>query len=156
MAGTQAWMMRSWLSIPIWLWISINGGALVAGMIICVSTLFLVSKLFLPLFLNSLYFGLALWTVPSVTISVTISLIQWLVLRERVIAPVVWSLGNVIIGLGAWILFDIPFSKFIYRIAAPNNNWVSLWDLLYLLLSILMAILVGVFTSTLINTWGRP
>ena len=136
MAGTQAWIWRSWFEQPIWLWIGINFGALLAALLISVSTVYVFQdtlNIFLVILTAILAFG------------ATLSLIQWLVLRQQVILPVLWSVANVIIGLFAWVLLEIFFSFTLY-----HNNWR------FLVLSIVAGATVGVASSTLINTWGRP
>ena len=146
MAGTQAWIWRSWFGIPIWLWISINVFALLAGLITAWGTTYVLLEAvsFFDVFTDRLYIDIIL-LITTVGFGATISLIQWLVLRQRVIAPALWAIANVIMGFFTWVLLQILVSNF-----TLYNNWKSI------LLSIVAGAAVGVGSSTLINTWGRP
>ncbi|MDJ0633501.1 MAG: hypothetical protein QNJ34_09960 [Xenococcaceae cyanobacterium MO_188.B29] len=139
MTGTQAWMWRSWLVTPIWLWISINTGAIIADLLLCASIFYI----FLYLFPNALSIFLFI-LIAIVALTVPLSLIQWLMLRQQVIFPALWSTANAIIGLLSYVLLPIVVSFNVY------NSWQ------YLVFSMFTGAITGLLSSILINTWGRP
>ena len=139
MVVTEAWIWRSWFAIPVWLWISINIGALLAASVISTIVFYGTIYVFrdsLSIFLNILAAIIAFCT--------TISLIHWLILRQQIVASVFWSIANVIGGFFIWVLLQIlvSFTTYYY------------WKLL--LLSIFAGATVGLVIATLINFWGRP
>ncbi len=153
MSGTQAWIMRNWLDINIWFWISINTLALLAGFPIFWGTYYVILKgvPVVDFFLNLIRVGAGNQTalyinaslIASVVFSMIMSLIQLLMLRWRVNTPVLWTATNVG-GMGLFMGLGMRVSL------TQGQEWK------FFIFSIIAGSVVGAFSGALMNSLAHP
>ncbi len=140
MASMQAWIMRYRFRSAGWLWIVVNAiGLIIGGFGAAGITLVLISVFNFDVLQNS-GDAIAVLIIAAIIFIVIVSLFQWSVLRQRVPAPALWAVVNVVLGSITYFLLLSLNSDLVW-----NSVWVTV------LVSMLAGITIGGLTGKVID-----
>lgn len=139
-ASTQAWLMNLWSGSIGWLWLGINCVGMIAAYLSAAGTTILLIKIFpLDVLQNNLHSGIALY--PAIVVfAMVMSVLRWIILRQRVNAPIARAVLPIAVGMLVWALLGSEAGLYY-----PTSEQLGL----FLLLSLMAGVLVGGVTDKL-------